>query len=396
MAERANFEHVNEFLLCKQHLTNDSKSNDVVQIVSDILGLHATSPIAPYLSLLARTLEFQKTSLERELYVERSLARVRCMRKTVFVLTKELVPIALAATRRMAQISSRQFAMYLGISERRYKRMARVILALLNDRGMTTSEVKKALGTRLNVSPILNLMCDEGLLVRGEVEGGWRSSLYRYYRFQDYFPDVELNTFGEEEARRKLVERYLASYGPATENDVSWWMGLPKREIRRILDGMQNELAHVRFSGLEGDCLITLNDRMLLESRERSDTETVNLLPCLDPYIMGYKGRQRYVPLKHWNMIFDRSGNSTSTIVVDGAVVGVWDFVGEPEPTIKLFIFEKARNDLLDRIYFEASSTGEFVAERGVRVEECKSMIPLTERTAGSVMTPLREKHGKN
>jgi hypothetical protein len=32
----------------KQHLTDDSKTDDIVQIVKDVSGLHATIPKTPY------------------------------------------------------------------------------------------------------------------------------------------------------------------------------------------------------------------------------------------------------------------------------------------------------------------------------------------------------------
>ena len=37
--------------------------------------------------------------------------------------------------------------------------------------------------------------------------------------------------------------------------------------------------------------------------------------------------------------VFDRSGNATSVILVDGKVVGVWDFKGGEESFVKLHIF---------------------------------------------------------
>jgi hypothetical protein len=47
--------HINHFILRKQHLTDDSKTDNIVQIAKDIGGLHSTSSTTPYLSLFART-----------------------------------------------------------------------------------------------------------------------------------------------------------------------------------------------------------------------------------------------------------------------------------------------------------------------------------------------------
>jgi len=44
----------------------------------------------------------------------------------------------------------------------------------------------------------------------------------------------------------------------------------------------------------------------------------------------------------------------------------------------------------LNEIYLRAQDIGRFVADREVKIRECDSMIPLTRRTAGGVMSPLR------
>ena len=59
---------VNRFILTKQHLSEDSKIDDIVRITRDIGGLHATSATTPYLSLLARTNKFAKETLQEALY----------------------------------------------------------------------------------------------------------------------------------------------------------------------------------------------------------------------------------------------------------------------------------------------------------------------------------------
>ena len=54
MVSSINLRAVNHFVLKKQHLADDSKIGDVIQIADDIGGLHGTSDIGPFLSLFAR------------------------------------------------------------------------------------------------------------------------------------------------------------------------------------------------------------------------------------------------------------------------------------------------------------------------------------------------------
>jgi len=55
-----NRNRINKYLLHKQHLLPESKSDSIIQIAKDLCGLHATCPTTPYLSLFARMNDFLK------------------------------------------------------------------------------------------------------------------------------------------------------------------------------------------------------------------------------------------------------------------------------------------------------------------------------------------------
>lgn len=377
----------NHLVLRKQHLTDESRSEDIAQTVRDIGGLHATSPTTPYLSLFSRTRDFSREKLDEELYVKRSLGKVRCMRKTVFILPKEMISAAFAATRRLVEPASEQYSKFLGISQEQYEETSRKILKILEGRGMTTKKIKRALETALNISPIVNLMCDKGLLIRGKPQGGWKSNIHTYYLFHEYFPDVDLNAVDETYARKLLVKLYLAAFGPATENDAAWWTGFPQGQIRQIIRDLQDEVSHVEILKTKADHILLSSDMKSLMSLRPPKRHVINILPTLDPYLMGYKDRDRYLNQDHYNFIFDRSGNATSTILLDGRVIGVWDF---EEPFVKIFLFEDVEASTLMEIQSKAENVGTFISGKEVRIKECDSMIPLPQRTAGGVMTPLK------
>jgi hypothetical protein len=106
---------------------------------------------------------------------------------------------------------------------------------------------------------------------------------------------------------------------------------------------------------------------------------------------MGYKDRERYIELKNYEYVFDRSGNVTSTILLDGRIIGVWDVAEKPKPILKVLFFSKIDKDTLDKAYKEAYRIGEFIMEKKIQIKECKQMTPLTKRTAGGFMTPLKD-----
>jgi hypothetical protein len=396
MASRINLNSVNRFRLHRQHLTDEAGNSDIVQITRDIYGLHATNPTAPYLSLFARARDFTKDNLDKELYVNKTLGKIRCVRTTVHVLPRETIPIAFAATKSIVGPNSEDFLRYtVGITDKQYRDISMEILRILKGKGMSTLQIKKQLGTALNISPVVNLMCDQGLLMRGRSDKGWKSNTHTYYPLNEYFPGMDLNRFDPSEARETTVRQYLAAYGPACVKDISWWSGFTMTEVRRILQVLKGETTEVEIAGLAGTHVMLAADRAALERFEPSGQPAVNLLPPLDPYLMGYKERERYLDSQYYSLVFDRSGNATSTIFVDGRAAGVWDFREKPKPTVKLFLFQDLEKKVLRVVAARAKAVGRFIADKPVAIEMCDQMVPLPQRNAGGFMSPLGPSTGK-
>lgn len=381
---------INLLTLHKQHLADESRIDDVVQITRDIAGLHATGTREPYLAAFARSQNFTKEQLDGELYIRRNLGKIRCMRGTLYILTREMLPIAYAATRALVEKLSRRYAEFRGISTSAYADISKAILDLLPGRELTVAEIKAALGTDLNLSAALNLMCDQGLLLRIQAGNGWKARSYKYAVFQEYLKDIDLNKWNESDGITKLVQQYLSSFGPVTEDDIAWWTGLTKTKIREALNRIRGQITQLNIPDLEGDFIVLRRDLELLSKTEPEDKPIINLLPTLDPYLMGYKHRERYLHLEHYDKIFDRSGNATSTILLNGVVIGVWDFVEKPKPTVKLYLLDKVASETLEKINLKSQQMGQFIAGEEVAVRGVSSMIPLRQRTAGAFMSPLK------
>jgi hypothetical protein len=379
---------VNQFLLQKQHLEPSSKIDDVLQISRDISGLHATGPTTPYLSLFARSNTFLRQNLEDELYVKKRLGRIRCMRGTLYVLTKEMIPIAYAATRRIRMRGFTDFLTFRGVSTGQYDETSSSILDILKGREMTSSEIKEKLKTSANVSAIVEQMCERGLLIRSGSRKGWKDRVNKYSIFHDVFPDLDLAKMDEADAKALLVWHYIRSFGPATENDIAWWIGINRNDARAALDNLQAQIEQVRISNLASEHILLKSDVKNLKDSKLPRSRSVNLLPNLDPYLMGYKDRERYLPQEYRDKVFDRGGNVTNTILLDGRVAGVWDLAEEKKPILKILLFARVEGSALKQIYLEAKRIGIFMVGNEVEVRECGSMIPLTRKTAGGLCLP--------
>jgi hypothetical protein len=202
-------------------------------------------------------------------------------------------------------------------------------------------------------------MCAQGLLIRTQIRGSWRSSLYEYAPLAEWLPEANLATVDRRTAQAKLVRRYLAGFGPASAADAQWWTGLTKTEIQRALQVMQDETVAVEIEGLAGEFLMLAADLEPLRALEPPGTG-VTLLPELDPYIMGYQDRRRFLDPAQQAKLFDRAGNAVPTVWIAGRIAGAWGQRDDGRVVTRLFEpVSRAERALLDG---EAARLTEFLA----------------------------------
>jgi hypothetical protein len=387
---RIDVERANHFLLAKQHLTPASRADDLLSVTRDVGGLHATAVSTPYLSLFSRVLNFSQPDLDRAMYERRTLAKIRCVRKTIYIQPADWIPVFYAATASAVAGASERFMHARGVSRAQFERLRSEILEMLHGTEMTATQIRDHLQTDLHIPSILYALCDRYDLIRAR-SLSWRDKRHTYARFRDYFPDLDLDTHTEDQAKPLLIQHYLGAFGPATEADIAWWTGFGARDVKRALEELAEQIMAVEIPPFERKHLLLKSDEPSLQQMAIPAAPQVSFLPVLDPLLMGYKFRERFLDSRHQAYVFDRSGNATSTIIFSGRVAGVWDYQTHGEPAIKVHFFDEVSDEIRDRIKGEAYALGKFIFEEGAGVVPCSTMTPLTERTAGSMMSPLKD-----
>jgi hypothetical protein len=359
-------DRINRFLLQKQHLTPRAQADKILPIVQDICALHATGAPNPYLSLWTRMERFELNQLDVELYEKRSLVRRLCMRATLHIVPSQRLPVFLQATRqrleRRFQRDMDKALVWSGLcqegeqvdtlnslQQRIVSTLARRGTATMAELGEMISELKAqfeyapgkpyggsySIGTRL-----ISGLCVRGVLVRARPRGSWRSNLFEYALLEEWLPDLNLDVIAPKEARAQLVKWYLAAYGPATVEDIAWWSGFTKRETATAIKALSEELVWVEIEHMGGGyCMLRDDHQRLLGGAFRPEL-CVNLLPSLDPYVMAYRDRRRFLAPDHYDQVFDRSGNAFASVWVNGQVVGIWQ---ETEEGIELLLWDETR-----------------------------------------------------
>jgi hypothetical protein len=376
----------------RQHLREDALATDVVQVAADLVGLHATVAANPYLQLLERVAGFERSMLDLELYERRSLVRVRCMRGTLFVLPLDLLPVAWAATRGRVLDASEAYLASQGLTGTSYERWASRIEALLAGQALSAAEVRSALDVDRDVPvpAVLNQMCDEGRLLRDRPLAGWRDARNTYRRFSEALPHVQLDSCNPADATRQLTERYIARYGPVTLEDITWWTGLAVGRCRTALAELEDRITAVRVRGWDGDQVVLRADLDRIAHAATPQRTQLSLLASLDPYTMGFRRRARMLDAERHGFVYDRGGNATSVVLVDGRIAGVWDVL-DHHSEARFFPFVQPTRALQDRLRGKLAGVGAAITGAAVRVRRLDQMTPLTERKAGWVLKPLHD-----
>ena len=391
MTERFDLRSINHFVLNKQHLAGSNAESQLSQVVLDVGGLQANDAVTPYLSLAARLPDFEPADLDEQLYREPALARIRCVRKTIYVHNEKILPVMFGATSSKVIKASEHFMIYRGVPLSEYKVLSDSILKLLKQRRLTAAEIKESLATDFDVPAVLYFMCDQGLLVRSEPQSGWQNRDYRYAIFSEVFPDIELGALEEREAILMLVRHYLEAFGPASLNDTIWWTGLGKIRARSALRTLGDEVLEIRMAETNEPLLLLANELEQLRASIPSQSQTISILPGLDSYIMGYCDRQRYVDDQLYEYCLDNSGNSTNLVLVNGRAAGVWDFSMGEDAEFKLHLFDYQMAATGDLIRNRARQLGKLLTGQDVRVHQIEKMLPLSKQPAGAFASPLNE-----
>jgi len=355
-------------------------------IATRLVGLHNTSPVSPYLSIRARLRGFVRADLEALMWDAWQMARIRAMRLTMFVFPLDLLEIAVAATRHIAEPFAVRWMRDSGLSQEEFDRIAGEVYAALADGPATVRDLRTVLEMPRSVDlpGVVGRMCDLGQLAGGAPPRHWRSSVRRYHRWVDVLPDADLHRWGEDAAIRELILRYVRSYGPVTINDLSWWTGMTKQRCRDALAALASRVEEVAVEGWPGPLFRVRDD-----DRPEELGPHVYALPLLDPYVQGYRDRVRFLDPERNRFVFDGGGNATATLVQRGRIIGVWQASEESVASVRYHLFAGGPAATRRSAEAELAAAGSMFFDRPVDVIEISVMKPLNADGGRSASHPL-------
>lgn len=325
--------------LARRHFLTES-GVDAHAVTGALVGLHATDPTTPYLSLQARLPGFAVTDLDAALYQDRNLIKHMAMRRTLWVVrSADLAAVQSGGSDRVADTERRRLiadVQKAGITtdgNAWLDRAATAVLAHLGSVGhANTAALRAALpelagewdpapgktwGGSAPVAPrVLTVLSAQGQVLRGPNGGGWTTSRPLWAPAAHWLTEPG-TPLAADAARTALLRSWLYTFGPATATDIKWWFGQTLGWARAGLAAV--EAVEVDLEGSADPGFVLPDDLDAVDAASPWGA----LLPGLDPTVMGWQARDWYLG-PHAGQLFDRSGNAGPTVWWDGRTVGAW------------------------------------------------------------------------
>lgn len=124
-----------------------------------------------------------------------------------------------------------------------------------------------------------------------------------------------------DDAGREAIRLYLSAYGPATWQNLGYWLneglGAPRRVLQAWLADLDNELTTIEVDGREA--FLLERDVDFLAATEPSDA--VQLLPAFDPWLLGPGTADPMLVASRRRALFSRGAQP---VIWRGVVAGTW------------------------------------------------------------------------
>lgn len=345
---------INEYTLMKHNILPGYQQSCVEDVAKNHLGLHSARIMTPYLTLCSRLKDYKPQMLTSQLYEDKKLIKMRCMRTTLHIVPFDIASILHMATLDLRLSDCKLFFRRNAISIEQVEDMEEELINFMN-LPKTSSEIEerileknKFLQTDLKkecAKKILKYFWEIGTFCYVNVAENWENEERRYAVTKQFYPDIDLKKYDIRKAQELLILEYIRKFGPATIKDLSWWSGLSLKVIRDIIDWNKCSITRFKVNDFEMEFYILSEELQKLEEYKPFDLEWVTLLAYEDPSLKGYyESRYRYVDKKYYNLLFNQIGEVRASILCNGKAIGIWEW-DKKNKKIKLeYFFEPSKS----------------------------------------------------
>ena len=317
--------------LLERQLLLKRKRLGVQEAVERLCALQAQYSLSPYIALWSRLTGFQREQLTRALE-GREVVKSTLFRITLHITSARDYPYFAAAFLPAAQeMTARVTPEQTAKLSRKVHAASKKPLTHEQLEALAAEEMGGRWRTRI-LAPLLHL----------PPSGTWRFWGTPTLLGMKTWLGVDLPD--REEGAKRIVERHLAAFGPATQQDLLRFAGVRVGDLRPGLEQLELRA----FRDERGRKLLDLPRAPLPDGETPAP---IRFLPKWDSSILAYAPpeRTRILPEKFRSTVIRKNGDVLPTVLVDGFVAATWNIDRkrglEIEPLRRLTKAERAEID---------------------------------------------------
>lgn len=312
-------------------------ARSVEDAATHMLAVQSQDFTAGRWALAIRTRGAPTLSALDEAFARGELVRAWTMRGTLHIVPARDLRwmLGVTAERQRRQAAARHRG--LGIDDEMVEAAFRVLRPSLSDGGCTRAEAFELLDG-IGIDPrgqrgihLLYALTLDGRICQGPVEPR-PSGISRDQRFVLIEEHIQ-ESASPDDPLSELFVRYVAGHGPASVPDFAWWSGLPL--------GLAREAATRSVDRVEEAAEGLFVSRV--RQRRSGQAPVVHALGAFDEYYLSYADRTVVCAPENLDAVGPgKNGMVRPTVLVDGAVAGVWGYSApggarSVTPTAELF-----------------------------------------------------------
>jgi DNA glycosylase AlkZ-like len=330
-----------------------------VEAVHRVLALQAQEPASPYLALWNRVAGFDPNDLDRA-FADHVIVRAQLMRVTIHAVDVADYPTFHAAVTpllRAARYADNRFHQ-TGLTAADADKLLPEVMAFAAT-PRTNAEADAWFEERLGPLPRPGAWWafrQAGPFWHHPTGGPWSfGPRPSYVAARSPAADVDRAA-----AMQTFVLRFLEAFGPSSIKDIAQFSTIYVPPVRDAVGALGERLT--RLEGPDGKDLLDILDGLL---PPEDFPAPPRLMAMWDSALFASTHRARLIPAEYRRHIIRSNGDTLPTLLVDGAVAGVWRPV---EGGVEATAFHQLRDDDWAGLEEEARALIALLADRDPRV----------------------------
>jgi winged helix DNA-binding protein len=351
----------------RHHLATRTTPDHLVEVVRDMVGLHAQVMSAAELQLAARVDGLRRSDVQDALWSDRTLVKAWSMRGTLHLLVPDDLAAFVAAAATRVRWREEAWLRYFDLTAELMEDVAAAVGELLSDAPMTRATLADGVAERLKRPDFaerlrigwgtyLGAPAQRGLLIFGPNDGRNVTFVRPSAWLRRPIAATERDEPPEPlDALAGLIGRFLFAFPGSSRDMVGRWWGAQRAGlITEAATRLGEAIASVELDGRKA--WIRKEDVAAVTSAK--PFRGVRLLPGFDPFVNELPRRtDELLSVAHHDRIYRTAGWVTPVVLIDGRIAGTWEIAAGKRGGIDVHPFGRWRatarrelNDEVDRL----------------------------------------------